>query len=123
LDKILDFFKPWWYTFNMKTIQQSVRILESFLYNEYDVEVYYDRVGDNAFFSDAGIVEINSSSPEEEQYHTLLHEASHVVLYPDTSETAAWNMAEDMVVSLSLTPLNERFFKLRNECLRQYKDQ
>ena len=82
--------------------------MESFLYNEYSVEVHYDRMGDNAFFSDAGIVEINSSSPEEEQYHTLLHEASHVVLYPDISETAAWGMAEDMAISLSLAPLNKK---------------
>tara|TARA_B100000214_G_scaffold375569_1_gene362762 strand:+ start:11030 stop:11359 length:330 start_codon:yes stop_codon:yes gene_type:complete len=106
----------------MKTVQQSIRILESFLHNEYGVEVYYGKDGDNAFFADAGIVEINTSSPEEEQYHTLLHEASHAVLYPDTSESAAWSMAESMAESLDLTPLSGAFFKLREDCLREYRE-
>ena len=105
----------------MKTIQQSIRILESFLYNEYEVEVYYDTAGDNAFFSDANVVEIDSSSPEEEQYHTLLHEASHAILYPNTSELDAWNLAEEVVYSLSLSPLSKEFFLLRERCLAEYR--
>jgi hypothetical protein len=103
-----------------KSIEDSLEVLCSFLHGEYDVEVHRDSDLDNAYFPSIRILEINSDMPLEEQYHTLLHEASHVVLYPDTREAPAWEFAEKFVESLDLAPLNANFFRLKTECINEY---
>jgi hypothetical protein len=103
-----------------RSIKQSVEVLCSFLHGEYGVEVLCEPGLDNAYFPTAQILEINSDMPLEEQYHTLLHEASHVVLYPDTREAPAWEFAEDFVKSLKLAPLSPDFFRLKQACIQEY---
>ena len=104
----------------MTSIEESINILSSFLHNEYDVEVRLEESADNAYFPSIAVVEIDSSMGLEERYHTLLHEASHVILHPNTSEEHAWLFAEQVVESLNLHSLTENFLRLKKESIQSY---
>ena len=54
--------------------------IESFLFNEYGVEVDYAQDNDNAYYHDLSLIEINTRQNFRSRLHTLLHEAGHAAL-------------------------------------------
>ena len=106
-----------------KSVETSIEVLCSFLYSEYDVVVQREPGLDNAYFPDVELVEIDALMCLEEQYHTLLHESSHIVLHPDKDETRAWQFAEQFVSSLELHTLTAGFFELKEHCIQTYSNQ
>ena len=58
----------------------QIEKIESYLLQEYDVEVDYDQENDNAYYQDLQRIEINTRQNFRCRLHTLLHEAGHVVL-------------------------------------------
>lgn len=61
-------------------IERQLRIVESFVLQEYDVGVQYGGHLSNAYFHDIKIIEINSKQNYISRLHTLLHEVGHVLL-------------------------------------------
>ena len=104
-----------------KTTKESMEAIVSYLYSCCGVEVYFEDHADNAYYPGLGRIEINSSRPLREQYHTLLHEFAHVLLYPNTAEIDAWNRAEVIPKIMNLTYVSNSFYNLKDTCLREYK--
>jgi len=69
-------------------LRDQIEKIESYLLQEYDVEVDYDQENDNAYYEDLQRIEINTRQNFKCRLHTLLHEAGHVVLRngPDPTE-------------------------------------
>ncbi len=69
-----------------KLIEEQLKIVESFVLQQYGVEVHYDVDYSDAFYYDSKRIEINSRQNYISRLHTLLHEAGHVILRCDESD-------------------------------------
>ena len=58
----------------------QLKKIESFLFQEYSVEVRYGHDLDNAYYESSNLIEINNRQDLRSRVNTLLHEAGHVVL-------------------------------------------
>ena len=106
--------------------------MADFEIHQYDVVVEYGDNADNAYFKNIGLIEISTSQTEEEQYFTLLHEASHVVVMQKKdftylgesgiilNEALAWAEAEDLIQNLSLPLDQKRWQRFKDRSIASY---
>ena len=78
---------------NTKMIEdysRCLKVVESYLYDNYRIEVYFDKDLDDAYYHNGPEIDeddyitINSKRPKEWQLYALLHEAGHIMLREDT---------------------------------------
>ena len=131
------------------SVRKQINIVESFLYNEYGVQVDYDRDYKDVYFHDASIVEINTRQNLKSRLSSLLHEAGHVIIrnkdnfwperFPDMlvdkyhlrrninhridilrEEVLAWDEGENLIEMLSLDVDRKAWKRHRANAIKSY---
>ena len=59
---------------------EYIRRIEGYLLGEYGVEVHYVPFGENAYYDNLAMIEIDAHQNYKYRLYTLLHEAGHVML-------------------------------------------
>ena len=130
-------------------IIKHLNTLESYLNNEYSVEVFYDVGVSDVYYPDISRIEINSRQNYRSRLHSLLHEAGHVILrsskksfkknFPHMKsegsfsrgninhridilreEVLAWEEAEALAKYLDIKLNKKVWSRHRNEALKTY---
>lgn len=132
------------------SVKRQISIIESFLYNEYGVEVEYDRDYADSYYHGISRIEINSRQNFKSRLSSLLHEAGHVIIrnkkrfWPQRfpcmvvadynskkrninhridvlrEEVLAWEEGETLIDRLSLDVDMSAWVRHRNQALKSY---
>jgi len=129
----------------------SLKTIESFLYQEHSVEVEYSPDHKDVYYQDISRIEINSRQNYNSRLNSLLHEAGHVMIRSEVDweskrfpymkdqgslirgnishrvdvlreEVMAWEEAKKLVNYLSLEVDEELFARHRTAALKSYID-
>ena len=131
------------------SVRKQINIVESFLYNEYGVQVDYDRDNQDVYFHGVSRVEINTRQNLKSRLSSLLHEAGHVIIrnkknfwperFPDMlvdkyhlrkninhridilrEEVLAWDEGENLIEMLSLDVDRKAWKRHRSSAIKSY---
>jgi len=129
----------------------SLKAIESFLYQEHSVEVEYSPDHKDVYYQDISRIEINSRQNYNSRLNSLLHEAGHVIIRSEVDweskrfpymkdqgsfirgnishrvdvlreEVMAWEEAKKLVNYLSLEVDEKLFARHRTAALKSYID-
>lgn len=115
-------------------IEEYLRRVESYLYQQHSVEVEYSQECKNSYYHDISKIEINSRQNYNSRLNSLLHEAGHAIIRSNGSfmredfnqidllreEVLAWEEASTLADHLLIELDKKLFARHRSAALKTY---